>query len=87
MTLLFIEAILLLALIGIAIVIIMDTRLFTAAVSYGAFSFFAVLLYIAVGAADVAFTEAVIGSISTVYFVFVIKTLDMAKKGELPHDR
>ena len=37
--------------------------------------FAAMLLYTIVGAADVAFTEAVIGTVSTVYFVIVIKSI------------
>ena len=33
------------------------------------------ILYILAGAADVAFTEAVIGVISTVYFIIAIKSI------------
>ena len=40
------------------------------------------LLYVVVGAADVAFTEAVIGTISTVYFLIAIKSIDRGKKDE-----
>ena len=56
MSIILIEGILLLALIGIAVVIIFDRRLLSAAVTYCAFSFIAMLLYTIVGAADVAFT-------------------------------
>lgn len=71
-----IEAILLLFLIAATIVIILDKDLLSSAVIYCAFSFCAMLLYIMMGAADVAFTEAVIGVISTTYFVIAIRTTD-----------
>lgn len=71
-----IEAILLLFLIAATIVIILDKDLLSSAVVYCAFSFFAMLLYMIMGAADVAFTEAVIGVISTTYFVIAIRTTD-----------
>jgi len=71
-----IEAILLLFLIAATIVIIMDKDLLSSTVIYCAFSFCAMLLYIIMGAADVAFTEAVIGVISTTYFVIAIRTTD-----------
>ena len=71
-----IEAILLLFLIATTIVIIFDKDLLSSAVIYCAFSFCTMLLYIIMGAADVAFTEAVIGVISTIYFVIAIKTTD-----------
>ena len=44
-------------------------------VIYSVFSFAAMILYILAGAADVAFTEAVIGVISTVYFIIAIKSI------------
>lgn len=71
-----IEAILLLFLIAATIVIILDKDLLSSTVVYCAFSFFAMLLYMIMGAADVAFTEAVIGVISTTYFVIAIRTTD-----------
>ncbi|MEE0514775.1 MAG: hydrogenase subunit MbhD domain-containing protein [Emergencia sp.] len=71
-----IEAMLLLFLIAATIVIIMDKDLLSASVVYCGFSFCAMLLYIMMGAADVAFTEAVIGVISTTYFVIAIRTTD-----------
>ena len=57
------------------ILIIVDQRLMSSVITYCAFSFAAMLLYTIVGAADVAFTEAVIGTVSTVYFVIVIKSI------------
>ncbi len=71
-----IEAVLLLFLIATTIVIIFDKDLLSSAIIYCAFSFCTMLLYIIMGAPDVAFTEAVIGVISTVYFVIAIKTTD-----------
>ena len=43
---------------------------------FGAFSYFAVLIYLIVGAPDVAFTEAVIGIISTLFFVSALNKLN-----------
>ncbi|MBR3785113.1 MAG: DUF4040 domain-containing protein [Firmicutes bacterium] len=71
-----IEAVLLLFLIATTIVIIFDKDLLSSAIVYCAFSFCTMLLYIVMGAPDVAFTEAVIGVISTIYFVIAIKTTD-----------
>ena len=67
---------LLLFLIATTIVIIFDKDLLSSAIIYCAFSFCTMLLYIIMGAPDVAFTEAVIGVISTIYFVIAIKTTD-----------
>lgn len=70
------QAVLLLFLIATTIVIIFDKDLLSSAIIYCAFSFCTMLLYILMGAPDVAFTEAVIGVISTIYFVIAIKTTD-----------
>ena len=82
MSVLFIEAILLIILIAITISIILGHSLLSSVIIYCAFSFGAMLLYIAVGAADVAFTEAVIGTVSTVYFLIAIKSITRGKKDE-----
>ena len=58
-----IEAILLLFLIAITIVIILNKDLLASVIIYCVFSFCTMLLYIMMGAPDVAFTEAVIGVI------------------------
>lgn len=71
-----IEAILLLFLIAVTIVIILDADLLACAIIYCAFSFCTMLLYMIMGAPDVAFTEAVIGVISTIYFIIAIRTTD-----------
>ena len=75
MPVILLEAYFLLILIAIAIVVIFHKDLLAVTVIYCAFSFVAMVLYIHVGAADVAFTEAVIGVISTVYFIIAIKSI------------
>ena len=70
-----IEAILLLGLIAIALVIIFGKDLMAAVVVYCAFSFITMFLYIIMGAPDVAFTEAVIGVISTVFFIIILRSI------------
>ncbi|WP_455053195.1 Na(+)/H(+) antiporter subunit B [Mogibacterium sp.] len=71
-----VEALLLLALISITLVIIFDKDLVSVVVVYCAFSFVTMFLYIIMGAPDVAFTEAVIGVISTIYFIMTLKSID-----------
>jgi len=73
---LILEAILLMALIAITLVVIFDKDLLAAVVTYCAFSFITMFLYIVMGAPDVAFTEAVIGVISTIYFVISLRNID-----------
>ncbi|MBE6039810.1 MAG: DUF4040 domain-containing protein [Clostridiales bacterium] len=70
-----IEAILLLGLIAIALTIIFGRDLMVAVVIYCAFSFITMFLYIIMGAPDVAFTEAVIGVISTVFFIIILRSI------------
>ena len=76
MPILLLEALLLLALISITLVVIFDRDLMAVVVTYCAFSFLTMLLYIVMGAPDVAFTEAVIGVVSTIYFVMTLKKID-----------
>ena len=71
-----VEALLLLTLISITLVIIFDKDLVPVVVVYCAFSFVTMFLYIIMGAPDVAFTEAVIGVISTIYFIMTLKSID-----------
>lgn len=71
-----VEALLLLTLIYITLVIIFDKDLVSVVVVYCAFSFVTMFLYIIMGAPDVAFTEAVIGVISTIYFIMTLKSID-----------
>ena len=70
------EAVLMLGLIGITFAIIFGTDLMVAVVIYCAFSFLTMFLYIVMGAPDVAFTEAVIGVISTVIFIILLRSID-----------
>lgn len=76
MPVIILESLFLLILIAIAIVVLFHKDLLAVTVIYCAFSFAAMVLYILVGAADVAFTEAVIGVISTVYFIIAIKSIN-----------
>ena len=71
-----VEALLLLTLISSTLVIIFDKDLVSVVVVYCAFSFVTMFLYIIMGAPDVAFTEAVIGVISTIYFIMTLKSID-----------
>ena len=71
-----VEALLLLTLISITLVIIFDKDLVSVVVVYCAFSFVTMFLYIIMGAPDVAFTEAVIGVITTIYFIMTLKSID-----------
>lgn len=82
MSIYLLEGILLIVLIAITILIILGNSLLSSVIIYCAFSFGAMLLYITVGAADVAFTEAVIGTVSTVYFLIAIKSIKRGKKNE-----
>lgn len=76
MQILIIEAVLLLFLISITIAIIFDPDLFACTLLFCAFSFCAVLTYLIFGSPDVAFTEAVIGTMSTVFFAVALKKVD-----------
>ncbi len=82
MPIVLLEGVLLVTLIGIAISIIFCEKLLSATIIYCGFSFSAMLLYTLVGAVDVAFTEAVIGTISTVYFVIAIRSINKGCKSK-----
>lgn len=79
------EALLLLGLIGITIAIICGKDLMTSVIIYCVFSFATMLLYILMGAPDVAFTEAVIGVISTVYFIIILR--DVSRRANRAKDK
>ena len=66
-----IEALLLVFLILITCAVIFCKDILSAAIIYSA-----VLLYLMMGSPDVAFTEAVIGTISTIFFVASLKKID-----------
>jgi len=72
---LYLETILLLLLIGTGITALYVKDLLAAIILFSAFSFFAMLLYLVLGAPDVAFTEAVIGVASTIFFIAALKQL------------
>ena len=76
MQILIIEAILLLFLIFITLCIILNKDILAFTIIYSAFSFCAVLTYFMFGSPDVAFTEAVIGTMSTIFFVAALKKID-----------
>ncbi|MGI6588087.1 MAG: Na(+)/H(+) antiporter subunit B [Peptococcia bacterium] len=44
-------------------------------IMFSAFSYFAVLTYLTMGAPDVAFTEAVVGVVSTTFFIVALKRM------------
>lgn len=49
--------------------------LLAAIILFSAFSYFAVLIYLALGAPDVAFTEAVIGIVATTFFIAALRRI------------
>lgn len=71
-----IEAVLLIFLILITSCIIYERDLLSAVMIYSAFSFCAVLLYLMMGSPDVAFTEVVVGTASTIFYVIALKKID-----------
>lgn len=72
---LLLQALLLMGLIAITLSIIFGKNILITVIVYNAFSFITMFLYIVMGAPDVAFTEAVIGVISTVYFLMILKNI------------
>lgn len=76
MQILIVEAVLLVFLILATICIIINKDLLSSVVVFCGFSFCAALLYLVMGAPDVAFTEAVIGVVSTIYFIIMLRTMD-----------
>ena len=76
MQVLIIEALLLLFLIFITISISISKDILASTIIYSAFSFCAVLTYFMFGSPDVAFTEAVIGTMSTIFFIAALKKVD-----------
>lgn len=44
-------------------------------IMFSAFSYFAVLTYLTMGAPDVAFTEAVVGVVSTAFFIVALRRM------------
>lgn len=77
---LILEALVLIGLIGITCAIIWGKDLMSLVIVYCMFSFATMFLYILMGAPDVAFTEAVIGVISTVYFIVILRSVNRKAK-------
>lgn len=77
---LLLQALLLMGLIAITLTIIFGKNILITVVVYNAFSFITMFLYIVMGAPDVAFTEAVIGVISTVYFLMILREIRIKSK-------
>lgn len=71
-----VEALLLLFLIIMTIAIIFNRDLFVCTIMFCVFSFCAVCIYLIYGTPDVAFTEAVIGTMSTIFFAVALKKVD-----------
>ena len=69
------ETVLLILMAAVGIIVLKVKDLLSAVVLFGAFSFFAVLLYLVMGAPDVAFTEAIIGVVATVFFIAALNKL------------
>lgn len=80
MQIMLIEAVVVLFLIVMTVAIICDADLFACAIIFCAFSFSAVLTYLFFGSPDVAFTEAVIGAMSTVFYAVALKKVDRFAK-------
>ncbi len=71
-----VEAFLLLFLIIITCSIIYCRDILSAVMMYSAFSFCAVLTYLMMGSPDVAFTEVVVGTVSTIFYVISLRKID-----------
>ncbi|MCR5665510.1 MAG: DUF4040 domain-containing protein [Eubacterium sp.] len=81
MQILLVEAIIVLFLICITIAVMTSVDLFACTILFCAFSFCAVMTYLVFGSPDVAFTEAVIGTMSTVFFAVALKSVDRFATG------
>lgn len=69
------EALILVLMVGTGAASLQVKDLLAAIILFSGFSFFAVLLYIVLAAPDVAFTEAIIGIVSTVFFLAALKQI------------
>ncbi|HHX96922.1 MAG TPA: DUF4040 domain-containing protein [Clostridia bacterium] len=65
--------VLLMIITGVAALFARD--LLVSIILFSAFSYFAALTYLTTGAPDVAFTEAVVGVVSTTFFIVALKQL------------
>ncbi|MCL2437239.1 MAG: DUF4040 domain-containing protein [Clostridiales bacterium] len=69
MGLLLLITILLIVMIITGVLAILLKEMLASIIVFSTFSFFAVLIYLVMGAPDVAFTEAVIGIVTTMFFM------------------
>ena len=72
MTLMVLIVVLLIIMIATSILALVIKDLLTAVMLFSGFSFFAVLIYLALGSPDVAFTEAIIGIVATTFFLVAL---------------
>lgn len=68
--------VLLLLIIGVGFAALEIKDLLGSVVVYSAFSYLAVVLYLILGSPDVGFTEAIIGVISSVFFILALKEMN-----------
>ena len=73
-------AILLLIMISTSIAALLLKELLASILLFSAFSFFAVLIYLILGSPDVAFTEAIIGIVTTTYFMVTLNQIRKEKQ-------
>lgn len=76
MLILVLVVVFLILVIGVGLAALEIKDLLGSIVVYSAFSYLAVILYLILGSPDVGFTEAVIGVISSVFFIFALKEMD-----------
>lgn len=60
---------------GTGLVALFLRDLMSSIILFSVFSFFAVLIYLSLGAPDVAFTEAVIGVVATTFFISALRRM------------
>lgn len=70
-----VDTLLLLIMVITGLMALLTEDLLAAVILFSAFSFFAVLMYLVLQAPDVAFTEAVVGIVSTSFFIVALKRL------------
>jgi len=82
MNLLILITVLLIVMIITGLAAIFFKEMMTSIILFSTFSFFAVLIYLAMGSPDVAFTEAVIGIVATTFFMVALTQLRKENKEE-----
>ena len=64
--------VLLIIMIATSVLALLLKDLLSSVMLFSGFSFFAVLIYLALGSPDVAFTEAIIGIVATTFFLVAL---------------